>query len=276
MQTLRFINPNAGADDSISVSAFGCGKAEPNFHIGPCIRNEYVLHYIVDGVCYYEVNNKKYKITAGDVFIIFPNEVIKYYTDEKKLMTGYWIDFLGKDVPNYLNKAGLTQNNLVTHNVKRSFEQSMLNCIEHASNEKHSQLYFESCLLRCLSCIEEANNSQNDLLSPKQKYIKTAIAYMEHYHQNKITVSDVSEFLNLERSYFYRIFKEEMEISPSEYLIQLRLSKAKELLTRGESIKTVSSAVGMDDIYYFSKMFSKKMNISPSLFKKQQELTNKA
>jgi AraC-like DNA-binding protein len=47
-----------------------------------------------------------------------------------------------------------------------------------------------------------------------------------------------------------------MNISPSKYLIDLRISKAKDLLLNGESVKTVSTAVGIDDIYYFSKMFS--------------------
>ncbi|MBO5930375.1 MAG: helix-turn-helix transcriptional regulator, partial [Clostridia bacterium] len=91
---------------------------------------------------------------------------------------------------------------------------------------------------------------------------------------HKITVSDVAKFLNLERSYFYRIFKEETGISPSQYLIQLRMSKSKALLEMGESVKTASSAVGIDDIYHFSKTFSKKMGITPSLFKKQQKKTS--
>ena len=269
MQTLRFVNTNTENNNPISVYAFGCGKAEQNFCIGPTIRKEYVLHYISEGIGYYEVNNKKYVLTAGDVFIIFPNEVIKYYTDEKKLMTGYWVDFKGEYAMNYLKKAGLTRDNLIVHNVKSSFADCIISCLEHSLKEKYSQLYFESCLLKCLSYIEEASELKNENLSQKQKYVKTAIAYMEYFYQNKISVSNVCEFLNLERSYFYRIFKEEMNISPSKYLIYLRISKAKDLLLNGESVKTVSTAVGIDDIYYFSKMFSQKMGVNPSKYKKQ-------
>jgi YesN/AraC family two-component response regulator len=70
--------------------------------------------------------------------------------------------------------------------------------------------------------------------------------------------------------YISRIFKEVTGESPINYLIKIRLAKAKELLEKDDSsnVKAIGTAVGYDDVYHFSKLFKKYYGISPLNYRK--------
>ena len=110
----------------------------------------------------------------------------------------------------------------------------------------------------------EENNISSSVITNRERYINSAISYMEYYYGNNINVSDISCYLGIERTYFYRIFKSATGISPTEYLTNIRIEKAKQLIASGDSFASVASAVGINDIYYFSKLFSKEVGITPS------------
>lgn len=87
---------------------------------------------------------------------------------------------------------------------------------------------------------------------------------------NSISLDKISRDIHLNPIYFSKIFKEETGDSPINYLIGIRLCKAKELLDKGElTIKEVAAMVGYDDPYYFSKLFKKYYGCSPSEYKKK-------
>ena len=75
----------------------------------------------------------------------------------------------------------------------------------------------------------------------------------------------IAKNMYLSSAYISKIFKEETGEAPINYLIKLRLEKAKEQLETmpRESVKTVSTNVGYDDVYYFSKLFKKYYGMSP-------------
>lgn len=71
--------------------------------------------------------------------------------------------------------------------------------------------------------------------------------------------------------YISKLFKEETGDSPINYLIKIRLEKAKEVLEGQEpvSIRSVANQVGYEDVYHFSKLFKKYYGISPLNYSKQ-------
>ena len=86
---------------------------------------------------------------------------------------------------------------------------------------------------------------------------------------NGITIQQVADRLNINRSYLSDLFKKRMGISPQKYLIQLRLEKAAELLTvYGQSPSTAGISVGYPDLYHFSKIFKKHFGVSPREYQK--------
>lgn len=96
-----------------------------------------------------------------------------------------------------------------------------------------------------------------------------AIAEMiEENPQNHVSVLELARAANLSNSRFRELFKQYMGMSPKQYILDMQIRKSKELLVSGDlCIHEVSERVGFPDSHYFSRIFSKKVGISPSEFR---------
>jgi AraC-like DNA-binding protein len=81
-------------------------------------------------------------------------------------------------------------------------------------------------------------------------------------------IEDLAADSGLSRSRFYEVFKDCSGVSPYQYHLQLRMSRAKELL-RGSalSIKEIAAVLRFSSVYQFSRIFKKKMGVSPSQYR---------
>lgn len=107
--------------------------------------------------------------------------------------------------------------------------------------------------------------------SANKKYVvEQIISYFEDHYDEKISLDQIAENMYLSPFYISRIFKSETGETPIRHLIDIRLSRAKELLESGRagSIQEVAASVGYDDAYHFSKLFKKRYGVSPSAVKK--------
>jgi transcriptional regulator, AraC family len=105
----------------------------------------------------------------------------------------------------------------------------------------------------------------------KSNIVQTIIAYMKENYAEEISLSKMSKSTYLSPVYISKIFKEETGFSPINYLINIRLEKAKEMLEKGRiTIKDVAKNVGYEDAYYFSKLFKKYYGYPPSRIIQQQ------
>lgn len=106
--------------------------------------------------------------------------------------------------------------------------------------------------------------------SMNKKYIIRRITeYMEEHYQEKISLDRIAANMYLSSYYISKLFKSETGDTPINYLISLRMKKAKELLDSSPeaSIQSVAAAVGYEDAYHFSKLFKKYYGISPLYYK---------
>ncbi|WP_165972436.1 response regulator transcription factor [Paenibacillus piri] len=101
--------------------------------------------------------------------------------------------------------------------------------------------------------------------------IQKAVQFIESRYTNEhLSLSQAANEAGMSDSYFSRCFKEELGLSFIDYLIKLRMEKAKELLKEADS-KTyeVAFAVGYSDYPHFSKSFKKYCGLSPNDYKKR-------
>ena len=94
----------------------------------------------------------------------------------------------------------------------------------------------------------------------------------DHYCESDFCVGSISEKTNLSEMHVRRILKSGLDVSPIEYILHLRLEKAKALLSSsGYSVADVAAAVGISDPYYFSRLFKSKMGMTPLEYRKTRE-----
>lgn len=98
----------------------------------------------------------------------------------------------------------------------------------------------------------------------------TPIQFIKNYVENnlteKISVAGLSLKVNMSSSSLYRTFKNELGVSPLEFIQNIRIKEAKRLLSKGFKVKEVAQEVGIFDDNYFIRIFKKHTGATPGNF----------
>ena len=105
------------------------------------------------------------------------------------------------------------------------------------------------------------------ILFVKLLFIKS-IDFINNNFTNNIKVTDIANYVGLNRSYLSSLFKKSLNLSPQEFLLKFRMNKAYELLKNPKlSVGDVSRSVGYMDPLTFSKTFKKYSGYSPKQYR---------
>lgn len=251
----------------------GIQDCKPLHSFGPAIKTNYLIHYVLDGKGYYYVGNKKYTVKKGQCFLIYPNTVVFYQADKYEPWNYMWLGFDGIKAEEYLSYCGLNKNNLIIECQKgNTLKEYILEMINHNSLSYENELHIEGLTFLFFSVLAESSNmpykkSENNY----NIYVNKTIEYIQNNYQNKITVKDLAKYLSLNRSYLTSVFKKFLNMSPQQFLLKFRITKASEMLTKTDmSIGNISRSCGYEDPLSFSKAFKKVKGISPSNFRKNK------
>ncbi|MCF6357377.1 MAG: helix-turn-helix transcriptional regulator [Draconibacterium sp.] len=89
-------------------------------------------------------------------------------------------------------------------------------------------------------------------------------------HKN-IRISEIAARFNCSNSNIYKLFKTNLDNAPLDFFIHLKMERACRLLTRTSlKVKEISRKLGYDDPYYFSRIFSKQIGLSPAHFRREE------
>ncbi|MFC7055034.1 helix-turn-helix transcriptional regulator [Enterococcus alcedinis] len=101
--------------------------------------------------------------------------------------------------------------------------------------------------------------------------VQLITTYMENNYAKEISIEQLATLYYVSPTYLSKIFKDLTGVSPINYLIQIRLKNAHQMLEKQDlTVKEVAKAVGYEDAYHFSKSFKKHFGISPSIVKNNQ------
>ncbi|SJZ70319.1 Predicted TIM-barrel enzyme [Garciella nitratireducens DSM 15102] len=111
-------------------------------------------------------------------------------------------------------------------------------------------------------------------MSTSEDYIDFIKNYVNLHYRDEISLNEISDMLHLSRSYLSTLFKKEMGISFTDYLIDFRLNRALEILqNKNLPLITVAEMVGYPSYSQFSKIFKKRKGMSPREFLKSNKTT---
>lgn len=251
---------------------FGWEQCDPSHSFGPAARNHFLFHYVISGTGLLMAMNSsgesvQYSIKSGQGFMLFPQQICTYIADSRIPWEYAWIEFDGLRVKQTIEMAGLNINNPVYKarykDIAQTMKEEMLYIINHKDASPfhligHLYIFIDALLRSSNSTQITKGNTLRDF------YIKEAISYIEQNFQNEITIEDIAKFCGLNRSYFGKIFHENIGKTPQEFLISYRMTKAAELLKLTDlQVADIGNAVGYPNQLHFSRAFKNVYGKSP-------------
>jgi len=104
--------------------------------------------------------------------------------------------------------------------------------------------------------------------------IGATIGYLEDHYAGPVSVKQLTEIAGMSESSLLRAFKQATGRAPTEYLLDLRLRRARHLLRNTDlNITEISFQTGFNDSNYFARTFRKHTNSSPTAYRKNVDLT---
>lgn len=242
------------------------------------------LHYhdtieisiVLKGPSHYYINHQHYLVNTGDIIILNPYTL--HYEEETDDISHHM--HLGIDNFQFL---GYDKNVIPVQSpiIRPQHSNYLKQLVERLLDEKKEARLYQETTIQLLTTdfliliLREIDKQQLPIHPMNQKEKdKTILAnsikhYLETHHSEDISLESLSSSMYISPTYMSKLFKQETGESPINYLIKVRMEKAKELLKQNQySIKEIANLVGYQDAYHFSKLFKKSTGISPSEYMK--------
>lgn len=234
--------------------------------------------------------NEKYHISQGDIFLIKPGT--KHAYDNVKYLKIINLLYL----PEQLNLSLYDLSNSPGYHAFFEIEPTMRK--QHGFK---SRLHLNSGKLEYIKKLVRSIDKELDSGSPEalfmavsyfmqiigfiaRSYTKTEIpeqmdilflsevvSYIEENYQHNIRIADLTQKASMSKVTLYRMFKKAFKISPINYIMSIRISRAQEMLcSRKLNISEIARETGFSDSNYFSRVFKKSTGVSPRLYREQQ------
>lgn len=222
-----------------------------------------LLIYVIEGKLHLEYQTETLIANNGEVLLLDCRQPHHYYASSD--LEFLYIHFNG------VNSRDIYQQIIQTHGYlfhsKHSIQigQILYNLIEQ-SNKNHliDAPAFSLLIYQLIIELSSSPTGSEQL----RLTIMRAINYIQRNVGKKITLGELADHSNLSRCYFSRLFKAETGYSPQEYVISSRLDKAKVLLKTSKlSLSEIAYQVGYENTGSFINVFCKRIGISPTSFR---------
>ena len=231
--------------------------------------NEYQLLYITEGEgVFHSTTVREAPIREGDLFLLFPGEWHSYHPNPRIGWKSYWIGFKGRNMDDRVRAGFLSPSKPIYHvgfsdAIVRLYKHAYEAAVEEAAYSQQLMAGLVNMLIGMMYSKERniqlsRNQAHVDMISKARLRIREAL-------ESELTIQQVAEELGISYSNFRKLFKEHTGISPAIYQQDLRLQRAKELLsTTNLSVKEIAYRLNFDSPDYFSAKFKAKTGRRPS------------
>ena len=260
-----------GAENGIKVNSCGELRFSTNSHIiRPRGRKDYQLIYICSGNCYVKVRGETLAAGQGDAVFYRPGEVQDYMFLGKEAPRAYWVHFFGDRLDEMFGQLMSADGNVIKGVKSRDVEYLVGSMCKHFNLKTND--YPVICTGMLVSVLALINNrllGTDEVADKNAGLISELISKLKYYQNLEMNVADCARMCSLSLSHFTRVFREITGQSPQQFIINLRISRAKELLSYTDmNISEIAEASGFHDQNYFARVFKKSVGQTPSEYRK--------
>lgn len=257
--------------------------------------NKILLHWheeaeiavIREGTAYYQIDQEIITVKEGDLIFIAPNTLHSIFSKAGKTMISdslvFHLDLIGQSL---LDQCALSYLQPIYDGTLKCppcireghlVYDELFSCMDICMNSICQEVPFYELKLReqlnrCLFLLysshsfKSTTNSKNTLLQTEK--LKSALLYIHENYKEPISISYLAKLCNFSNSHYMSFFKSVVGISCIEYIIQLRLKVAVDLLkTTDDSIAEIAYECGFNNLSNFNRKFKSYYNTTPRKYK---------
>lgn len=248
---------------------------DPHWH------EHYEIYYLVSGKREYAIENKIYNLDKGDLILIPPRTIhrsSKMFSDShERLLINFHEDFLKKEDLALCDCFSSTH--LTIPPFKRMYIESLFQKIEseYYLADDFTNRLLQNYLTELLVFINRLGNDHN-IFTVKDvtgETIRDAAKYIQENFNQEIELQEMAQKAYMSEGYFSKKFKQFIGVGFVEYLNNVRISNAVQLLTSTNiPITTVAHQCGYNDSNYFTSVFKKIKGTTPAKYRKQYSIVH--
>lgn len=226
----------------------------------PLIRGNYYINLVFKGSGTVKISGCEEKLSPGTLFFTFPSTPFTIECDDD--FTFLYISFNGEGSSALLESFDISHENCVFHNLENltDFWMKAVRRINHLN----ANVLTESVLMYSLSFLPGSHSNASQSVSR----FESVMEYLNtNYTDADLSVMKVADMFFYSKKYLSALFIKETGVKFTDYLNSLRITHAKEMIKGGEtSVSLISAGCGFSDSYYFSKVFKKHTEMTPTQY----------
>lgn len=225
-------------------------------------EEDYVIALILEGETEYIIQGRKYQVRKNDVILFPPKTMRSGRTNPENPWSFINITFRmehNESSKKYFDKSILIWKD-AGETVRKQFQEAS------GAWTGKNPLYQVKCSLLATEILYKLLLSEMPYHKvPHIKKLEKARQQIQAHFREELSVEELADSIGLSVSYFRRLFHEAYGCSPMQYIVNLRIENARDLLLSGEVNVTEAALLsGFEDIYYFSTLFKRKTGMTPT------------
>ncbi|KRF42981.1 AraC family transcriptional regulator [Paenibacillus sp. Soil787] len=252
--------------------------APEGWSLNPRVLKQFQLQYVIEGSADCQIEGIDYTTKKGDLLFYIPEELhhIKTLPGKNYVCVSIVFHFGDTEFPILdligFRREGVENPHYMGNFSERSIENQLLELIHH--NRQPCIYHQQRCqhlLMGILLALADANNRKAAASVIEESAGTAKLILIRNFIDSRLREGfrheELEQLSGWSRNYIILQFRNSFGMSPLQYLVWIRLEKAKELaLQSGMSFGSIATAVGYSDIHSFGKIFKRKVGLSLSQF----------
>ena len=234
------------------------------------------FYFLLEGDFHFEIDGVSYEGHPGQLFFLPRNTFQRYHAYGNPNARKIWFHALYNCSGHPLTDTLTLPHFVTVSNVPAVYAPFKI-LVETDGTDPASYVRRKAAMLEVLAYYLEACDTLTVKLVADNRLTEIT-AYIDTHFKERLSVSDLAHKFGYSESYFIRYFKKHMGITPANYIIEKRISLAKELLQSTRlSMSEVALQSGFEeDANYFSRVFKSRTGLIPTVYRANSKIYDKA
>lgn len=253
------------------VQEIGYFKTKSNYLTEREHLNSYLVIFTVSGKGYLKYKGKSYTILPNMILFIDCMEYQYYETDKDNPWEFLWVHFNGATSHGYYEQFEKNGTPVITVDENSLVPSIMHKLIEvHTNKNIRTEPISSRLIVELLTELILTANAPDMVISYLPQYIKLVMKDMDKRFTEKITLDQMAERFTVSKFYLAKEFKKYTGFTPNEYVINCRITYAKELLKYSNvPVADIAVKIGIDNVSHFINLFKAREDMTPLAFRKK-------